>query len=147
MLKKGLLPLLLLMATTMQAQNYKTAAGLRLSSNAAIVNNSVSLKYFVNKVVALEGLVSVKPSAVGILAEVHQPLSSTQGLRFLFGAGAYTSFKRGFGAGAQGILGLDYKFVNAPVNVTADWKPELNFTHTFLFEPAVIGLTARFTFN
>src|SRR5215203_5171062 len=87
-----------------KAQNYETALGLRLSSNDATVNNSVSVKHFVNRVVALEGLFSFKPVALGILAEVHQPVSSAPGLRWLFGGGGFIRFSEDFDAGAQGIL-------------------------------------------
>jgi hypothetical protein len=131
--------------TAAQAQNYKTAIGLRISSNDAEVNNSVSLKHFINRVVALEGLVSVDPWAVGVLAEVHQPLSSVPGLRFFFGGGGYMGFSKEFSIGAQGVLGLDYKFTKFPMNFSVDWKPELNLTDGFRFEPAVVGLSARFT--
>lgn len=133
------------MATTSQAQNYKTAIGLRLSSHDATVNNSISIKEFINRVVALEALFSVKPAAVGVLAEVHQPVSSQPGFRWLFGGGAYVGLKDGITLGGQGILGLDYKFTGVPLNITADWKPELNFTNEIRFEPAAVGLSARFT--
>lgn len=132
-------------ATSMQAQNYKTAVGLRLSSNDATVNNSISVKQFINKVVALEGLISFDPAAVSVLAEVHQPVSSTPGLRWLYGGGGYVAFKNGISLGAQGILGLDYKFLAIPLNLSLDWKPELDFTNEFRFEPAAVGLSARFT--
>ena len=131
-------------ATATHAQNYKTAVGLRLSSNDAMVNNSISVKHFLNHVVAIEGLISFKPAAVGALVEVHQPLSSVPGLRWLFGVGAYVGSIRDVNVGAQGIIGLDYKFTNIPINLSVDWKPELEFTDKFSFEPAVVGLTARF---
>jgi len=130
--------------TAVHAQNYKTAIGLRLSSNDASVNNSISVKQFINKVVALEGLLSIDPAAVGVLAEVHQPVSSAPGLRWLFGGGGFIGFKNGISLGAQGILGLDYKFINLPVNFSVDWKPELDFTNDFRFEPAAVGLSVRF---
>lgn len=132
-------------ATASQAQNYKTAIGLRLSSNDATVNNSVSIKEFINRVVALEAMFSIDPAAVGILAEVHQPVSSLPGFRFLFGGGGYVGLKNGITLGGQGILGLDYKFTKIPLNMTVDWKPELNFTEELRFEPAAVGITARFT--
>jgi hypothetical protein len=130
---------------SLRAQNYKTALGLRLSSNDALVNNAVSIKHFVNPVVAFEGLLSFKPAAVGVLAEVHHPVSAAPGLRWLFGGGAFVYFDKGAGGGLQGILGLDYKFVNVPLNLSVDWKPEFEFSHGLLFEPAVVGFTARFT--
>jgi hypothetical protein len=147
MLKRMLTVLLLsgIAAVSAQAQHYKTAVGLRLSSNDATVNHSVSAKHFLNKIVALEGLFSFDPVALGVLAEVHHPVSSAPGLRWLFGGGGFMRFSEGVGGGAQGILGLDYKFLNIPLNLTIDWKPELHFTDGVLFEPAAVGFSARFT--
>jgi len=142
-----LLVIVTVAAGSARAQNYKFALGLRLSSHDATVNNSISAKYFFNKVVALEGLLSFDPAAIGALAEVHQPVSSTPGFRWMFGGGAFVGLKDGITLGGQGLLGFDYKFTNFPVNLSADWKPELIFTNDFRFEPAVLGLSARFTIN
>lgn len=131
--------------TSAFSQNYKTALGLRLSSNAATVNNSISIKHFINSAVALEGLLSVDPAAIAVLAEVHQPVHNAIGLRWLLGGGGFIGLKDGISLGAHGIAGLDYKFSKIPLNLTADWKPELDFTNDFRFEPAVVGLSARFT--
>ena len=132
-------------ATAAQAQNYKTAVGLRVSSNDALVNNSISIKHFINRVVALEGLISPDPTAIGVLAEVHQPVNSTPGLRWMYGGGAFVYFDHGAGGGLQGILGLDYKFIKVPLNLSIDWKPEFEFSNGLLFEPAAVGFSARFT--
>jgi hypothetical protein len=43
------------------------------------------------------------------------------------------------------VVGLDYKFSNIPLNLSLDWKPELNIVSDINFEPAAIGFTARFT--
>ena len=45
------------------------------------------------------------------------------------------------------LLDLDYKFNNVPLNLSLDWKPELNIVSDINFEPAAIGFTARFTFG
>ncbi|HQU56434.1 MAG: hypothetical protein R2796_10805 [Chitinophagaceae bacterium] len=148
----------LLFVTTVQAQSYKTGLGVRLSSAAASVNNSISIKHFINQKLAIEGLFSFgDPIAFGALAELHKPLSS-EGLSYYYGGGGYLSFVKTFDAekqtsstnpniGAQGVIGLDYKFVNIPLNISLDWKPELNIVSDINFEPAAIGFTARFTFG
>jgi len=140
------------------AQDYKTALGVRLSSAAANINNSISLKHFINEKMAIEALFSFgDPIALGALVEFHKPLSS-EGLRYYYGAGGYISFVKTFDPvkqtnetdpnfGAQGVIGLDYKFVNIPLNISLDWKPELNIVNDINFEPAAIGFTARFTFG
>lgn len=160
-MKKILFSLLLATAFfTAKAQTaggYKTALGVRLSSSAATVNNSISFKQFLSEQSAVEILFSFgDPLAIGALYEVHKPFS-TQGLQWYYGGGGYLGFVKTFNTntqknetdpnfGAMGVLGLDYKFANAPLNLSLDWKPELNLVSDINFEPAAIGLTARFTF-
>jgi hypothetical protein len=140
------------------AQDYKTALGVRLSSSQAIVNNSVSIKHFLNERTAIEGLLSFgDPLALGALVEIHQPLGES-GLKWYYGGGGYLGFVKSYNVnldknetdanfGAQGVLGMDYKFANIPLNLSLDWKPELNLVTDINFEPAAIGFTARFTFG
>lgn len=148
----------LLFSNTASSQNYKTALGVRLSSSAAMVNNSISIKQFINEKTAIEGLISFgDPLSFGLLAEFHKPLSA-QGLQYYYGGGGYLSFVKTYNPnkqqngtdanfGAQGVIGLDYKFNNAPINISLDWKPELNFVTDINFEPAAVGFTTRFTFG
>jgi hypothetical protein len=137
-----------------QAQAYKTALGVRLSTAGAAVNNSVSLKHFIKERVALEALVTISDRpAVGVLFEVHNPIASAEGLQWFWGAGGYVGFNAQKDIanrqllGAQGVVGLDYKFTNLPLNLSIDWKPELNIVDNINFEPSAIGLTMRFTFG
>lgn len=144
---------ILISATQLNAQDYKTALGLRLSSSGPAVNNSVSIKHFLNPKLAIEGLFTFdKKAAIGGLLEIHNPMS-TEGLQWFYGAGAYLGFDsdktntdRAL-MGAQGIVGLDYKFANLPLNLSLDWKPELNIIDNINFEPAAVGFSIRFTFG
>jgi hypothetical protein len=130
------------------AQDYKTALGVRLSTDQATVNNSVTLKHFLNNRVALEALLTFSdPVALGALFEIHKPFSEAGGLKWYYGAGPYFGFGSKTSFGAQGVVGLDYKFNNIPLNLSLDWKPELNIVSDINFEPAAIGFTARFTFG
>ncbi len=143
---------------TVSAQYYKTALGVRLSSSNAMQNNSISIKQFINERTAIEGLLTFgDPLALGALIEFHKPISAS-GLTYFYGAGGYISFVKTVNVitqktstdpniGAQGIIGLDYKFANVPLNLSLDWKPELNIVTDINFEPAAIGFTARFTFG
>ncbi len=137
---------------------YKTALGIRLSSSQAMVNNSISIKHFLNDRVAIEGLLSFgDPLAIGALVEIHKPIG-VSGIQWFYGGGAYLGFLKKTNPetgnsstdpnfGAQGVLGLDYKFANIPLNLSLDWKPELNLVTDINFEPAAVGFTARFTFG
>jgi hypothetical protein len=140
------------------AQDYKTGLGVRLSSSNAMQSNSISIKHFINQKTAIEGLFTFgDPLALGALIEFHKPLAAA-GLTYFYGAGGYIGFEKKVNTvtqktntnanfGAQGIIGLDYKFNNVPLNLSLDWKPELNIVSDINFEPAAIGFTARFTFG
>lgn len=143
---------------TLKAQEYRSALGVRLSSAAASVNNSISFKQFISEKTAIEALFSFgDPVAIGAMLEFHKPLAA-EGLQYFYGAGAYLGFKKTYNPnkqrnesdpqlGGMGIIGLDYKFSGIPLNLSLDWKPELNLVSDINFEPAAIGLTARFTFG
>ena len=139
--------MVLVCVSEVNAQEYRSALGVRLSSNPAVVNNSVSFKYLTSETLALEGLLSFSdPVAIGLLFEKHHPFSA-QGLQWFYGAGGYVGFGSNTNVGGMGIIGLDYKFTNAPLNLSLDWKPELNIISDINFEPAAIGFSARFTFG
>lgn len=158
------LPVVLLLSAftvltnNIQAQEYKTALGVRLSSSNAKQSNSVSFKQFITSKTAIEALFTFgDPLALGALVEFHKPAAAS-GLTWFYGAGAYVAFEKKLNAttlkestetnfGGQGVIGLDYKFNNIPLNLSLDWKPELNIVTDINFEPAAIGLTARFTFG
>ena len=150
-MKRRLLALfLIVMATSfsyLKAQDYKVALGIRLSNSTPTLNNSVSLKYFLNQQNALEGLVSFGSRfGLGALYEVHKPTTAT-GLNWFFGGGACVGFQNSNSYfGPTGIIGLDYKFTNIPLNLSLDWKPELDIIPSINFVPDAFGLSARFTF-
>lgn len=136
-----------LISISVNAQDYKAAVGIRFSSKAALINNSVSLKYFFSEKTAVEGLISLSdPFALGLLIEQHKPLLTNK-FKYFYGGGFYGAFSGLRRAGLQGIAGLDYKIPTIPLNFSIDWKPELTFTKEFSFEPQTLGLSARFTFK
>jgi hypothetical protein len=121
-------------------------AGIRISSKDPVINNSITYKRFLNADLAVEGLFSFgDPAALGLLLEKHTPLGSS-GLTWFWGAGAYAGFSGGRKFGAQGALGLDFTMTQLPFNLSVDWKPELNFTRQFSFEPSAVGFSVRFVF-
>jgi len=144
---------------TAMTTNYKTAIGIRLSNNAPVISNAITIKHFLTDKAAIEGLVSFGHdiTSFGALYEIHKPFS-TPGLQWYYGGGGYLGFGKEYDVnkdrylnttffGAQGVVGLDYKFASIPINISLDWKPELNFVTDINFEPAAIGFSARFTFG
>jgi len=143
---------LCLLQTTseLKAQDYKLALGIRLSNTSPTINNSVTGKYFITDRTAIEGLVSFGSRfGLGGLLEIHNPLN-VAGLKWFYGAGAYVGFESGPTQtffGPTGIIGLDYKFTNVPINLSIDWKPELDIIPDINFVPDAFALSVRFTFQ
>jgi hypothetical protein len=131
------------------AQDYKFAMGVRFSSAAPTLSNSVSVKYFMDETRALEGLISFGDRfGIGALYEKHQLIGGTPAFTWFYGAGGYVGFEHNnTWLGPTGIVGLDYKFQNAPLNLSLDWKPELDIIPKINFVPDAFALTARFTFK
>ena len=48
--------------------------------------------------------------------------------------------------GIDGIIGLDYKFENAPINVSLDWQPTVTLVGSAGFTPVFGGIAVRYTF-
>ncbi len=130
------------------AQDYRFALGLRLSNSTPTLNNSITGKYFVSDQKAVEGMLSFGSKfALGALLEMHKPLN-VEGLTWMYGAGVYAGvLEKEVYIGPTGILGLDYKFNVVPINLSLDWKPELDITPAINFIPDAFALSVRFTLN
>jgi hypothetical protein len=130
------------------AQDYKVAIGVRLSSASPTLSNSVSVKYFMDDQNAVEGLVSFGSRfGIGGLYERHTLIGATPAFTWFYGGGGFIGFQNNNTyVGPQGVVGLDYKFPNAPLNLSLDWKPELDIIPAIDFVPDAFALTVRFTF-
>jgi hypothetical protein len=136
----------ILSSKSTHAQPYRFALGVRLSNASPTLNNSVTGKYFITDRSAVEGLVSFGSRfGLGALLEIHKPLNVPQ-MSWMYGAGAFVGFQdNNTYLGPTGILGLDYKFENVPINLSLDWKPELNVIPDIEFVPDAFALSVRFT--
>ncbi len=116
-----------------QAQDYNSAIGLRGG-----LFSGVTLKHFINHSDAVEGLLVTRWEGVEItgLYEVHDMAFNVPGLNWYYGGGAHIGFydennvdNRYDSAsvlGVDGILGIEYNFMDIPLNIGLDWKPSLN---------------------
>ncbi|MEJ7769850.1 MAG: hypothetical protein WKF89_18670 [Chitinophagaceae bacterium] len=152
-MKKLILIILLIAGVTyshssfaQDSQNYNLGLGIRLSNSSPTLNNSITVKYFLDPSTALEGLLSFGSRfGIGGLYEIHKPLNFP-GMQWYYGAGGYLGFQSNDTyLGPTGIIGLDYKFEKIPLNLSLDWKPELDILPRIAFIPDAFGLSARFT--
>jgi hypothetical protein len=133
----------------LSAQDYKLAMGIRFSSASPTLSNSISVKYFLDETNAVEGLISFGTRfGIGGLYERHQLIGGTPAFTWFYGIGGYAGWQDGNTyLGPTGAIGLDYKFANAPLNLSIDWKPELDIIPAINFVPDAFGITARYTFG
>lgn len=147
---------------TLSAQQYDQAAGLRLAWGFG-----GTYKHFLSEKIAVEGIVNYwsrgtlgfrySRTRISVLVEMHQDLNEVaDGLQWYAGGGAFAGFWSGsfssFNDGNQtqvgvsGVLGLDYKFAELPINVSADWMPGIAFVGGGGFFAGAGGLAVRYTF-
>jgi hypothetical protein len=115
----------------------------------------VTLKHFLTGNHALEGIGYFYNYGTRItgLYEIYGDINNAPGLRWYIGPGAHVGFYNtkyggGSSAGVDGVLGLDYKVTNAPLNLSLDWQPSFEFGDNFNngFSGGWGGFGVRYTF-
>lgn len=135
-MKKLIFTLSIMLCCVFAAQSqssYKSAIGLRFGYPL-----SVSYKHFISDPGAIEVFAGFRNYSgyswfnVAGLYEHHSAISSVEGLQWYVGGGAsafFWNFDAGIydgsstSFGIMGALGLDYKFANAPFELSVDWLP------------------------
>ncbi len=122
--------------------------GIRLGPSSPAIAPGFTIKHFLDEKHAVEGIVGIN-NGIGVcgLYEWHFPVTSVEHLQWYAGAGAYAAYRYSTSfIGGAGIIGMDYKFPEIPLNISIDWKPELNIIESVGFEASGVGFSARFTF-
>jgi len=131
------------------AQDYHTGIGFR----AGGLTSGLTVKHFMSPDAALEGIAGFgyRSFLITGLYEKHNAIPSAEGLKWFYGGGAHIGFFRYGGyyyivkahgnhfyyeedgingatiGGLDFIIGLDYKFNRAPINLSLDLKPFVDF--------------------
>ena len=131
------------------AQIYKNAVGLRISGGSNLGGAGATYKHYLNEQAAIEAIFAFRdPVGVGAMYQLHKPWNVLDNLNWYYGGGAFVTFgKENVGAGGMGVIGVDYKFDNLPLNIALDWKPELAFAPKFSPNFNTFGLSIRYVFN
>ncbi len=154
-MKKIFLPVFLLfLSFAVKAQPaYNQAAGLKFPGGF-----SFTYKKFVTDVNNLEGQMTIwkKGLRVSGLYELNfYSFNKLQNLSWFVGPGVHVGFwkdeykddyKSRVDLGIDGIIGLDYKFDNAPINMSLDWQPSVTLIGSAGFTPVYGGIAVRYTF-
>jgi hypothetical protein len=130
---------------------YQTALGIKVWDGAGI-----TFKTFVapNKAMEVIGYFWKQGTRITGLYEIHGNIEGAAGLKWYIGPGIHVGF---YGdkyyngnnravAGVDGVLGLDYKIRNAPINLSIDWQPSFEFADNRGFAGSWGGLGIRYTF-
>ena len=134
-------------------RTYKTAIGVKVWDGAGI-----SIKHFTKPTTALEGIFYFWDKGFRItgLYEFHGDINGAPGLKWYIGPGAHIGFydykndpdyysnKTYFGI--DGVLGLDFKFNKAPINLSIDWQPSFEFGDSRGFVGSWGGIGIRYAF-
>ena len=133
---------------------YHSAIGVKMYPSA------VSYKQFLrsNKAIEALGYFSLDGFRATLLYETFAPIEGNENLSWYVGYGGHLgiwseTWKKnnpdhtaGIAVGVDGILGLDYKVKNAPLNISVDWQPSFNFVGSSYFESGWAGIGIRYTF-
>ena len=115
----------------------------------------ITFKHFLNEKNALEGIGYFYSRGTRItgLYEINYPISEVEGLKWYIGPGAHLGFFNsnnggGVSLGVDGVLGLDYKIAEAPLNISLDIQPALELANSKTDNRLNVwgGIGIRYTF-
>lgn len=141
-----------MMATGAFAQDYNNAIGGRFGSY-----NGISFKTGLSDGAMLELIGNFRSSnnvsyfKITGLYEKYNSINGVEGLNWFYGAGAsigsvkVKNFDGDVFLGINGVLGLDYKFKGAPINLSLDWMPSFDLVPNTEFYGGDLGLGIRYT--
>lgn len=136
-------------------QNYNNMIGARLG-----FAQGLTFRHYTSNSTAIELIGNSRWKGFNFTAlfEKHMDLSEP-GLRWFYGGGGHIGFWRGYAnhpwfyddrsymvIGVDGILGMDYTFADAPVNISLDWKPAFNLVGYTGFWGDGGALSVRYVF-
>jgi hypothetical protein len=140
------------------AQSYTTAVGVRGG-----LAYGVTAKHFLNENIAVEAIASMRWRGAFLtgLLEYHEAIPEVDGLSWFAGAGGHVGFWNTYyysswdtRSGTYAMVGLDIiggldmdlsSIADIPVDVSVDWKPQVNFSNGWVgFWPFAGAVSARY---
>jgi hypothetical protein len=139
-----------------KAQGYDNAIGGRFgAANGITFKTTLGDNKMIDLIANYRSNNNYKYFRITGLYEVYLPIPEAKGLNWYYGGGASIgSVKYEYGPynssdlylSLDGVLGLDYKFADAPINLSLDWKPAIQLAPDTDFDASGLGLSLRFTF-
>ena len=140
-------------STEQYTSPYKKAIGIKLNPGAL----SYRSFYTRNKAVEAIGFISLDGFQLTIINEKYTPFANAENLTWYIGYGGHfnlwseryklnnPSKSAGVAVGVDGMLGLDYKLKNTPINLSVDIQPAFNFVGASYFDLGWGGIGIRYT--
>ena len=136
-------------SSTISAQNYKTAIGVRTG-----FFNGITIKNFVSPYSAFEGIANIRWGGVILtgLYEWQREVPLAPGFDYFLGAGAHIGVFNNYKwdkdvstiLGLDVILGLEYTFPSEPITIALDYKPAFNLIGDNRIWADGLGISFRF---
>jgi hypothetical protein len=137
------------------AQDYNTGIGIRAGTS-----NGLTVKHFIGKNSLIEGIFITRRQGYNFtgLYEIYRPAFNVNRLNWFYGFGAHIGSYRGgeerridedsneWLFGIDGIIGMEYNFVDIPFNISLDWKPAIDFTGGFYPWGDEVAFSLRYIF-
>jgi hypothetical protein len=144
----------LAITSTSKAQDYDNAIGGRFgAANGVTFKTTLGENKMLDLIANFRSNNNYNYFRITGLYEVYNKINDVQGLNWYYGIGGsigsvkYKPYNSSdLYLSVDGVLGLDYKFVDAPINLSLDWKPAIQLTPDTEFDGSGVGLSLRFTF-
>lgn len=154
-MKKGLFTFFCCMtaAISFSQTNYDRGIGLKFPGGLAVTYKDMLRN---NKAWEAQAMFWDKGARFVALYEFHfYNLDNAGRIAWYVGPGAHigfykSKFQESYNSsadiGIDGVIGLDYKIKNVPINLSLDWQPSISVVGKSTASPALGGLAVRYTF-
>lgn len=140
--------------STSKAQGYDNAIGGRFgAANGVTFKTTLGGNTMLDLIANFRSNNNYNYFRVTGLYEIYNKIQDVQGLSWYYGIGGsigtvkYKPYNSSdLYLSADGVLGLDYKFSDAPINVSLDWKPAIQLTPDTNFDGSGAAISLRYTF-
>ncbi len=140
--------------STADAQSYRNAIGGRFgTANGVTFKTTLGDNKMLDLIANFRSNNGYSYFRVTGLYEIYNPIQGVDGLNWYYGLGGSVGSRKWRNddtnkayISVDGVVGLDYKFVDAPINLSLDWKPAIELAPATEFDSSGLGLSVRFTF-
>ena len=140
--------------TTLNSNPYTKSIGVKMSPAALTYKN----RYKQGKAIEAIGYITLDGFSVSILKEFYTPIEGAEQLSWYYGYGGHLGIwseewkktnsgtsNSNMAVGFDGILGLDYKIKNSPLNLSIDWQPAFSIIQSYFKNHG--GISIRYILN